>query len=290
MTSDPHLLISLSLPNVSERIRPAGQVPGVPLFKWRLQWWFLGVCDPCHQQSWLDSLHTLVAERKWIWRPQEALRLKTVLLLLLFSSNWNLRRGCWKQSFGSTLIESISEALLGSQELCLFVSIRSSFTEGFQHPSGSSLHRINPRPARSIHLSPEPHLRSELTAVVLLTGTFYFSDTLISKLRLQEQCGMPELTLWATFSWLHSHPCLTVSSLTLNWNLTSVILWLSTFLLHLFIFFLPAILLIQALSVHLCPIQPAFWRCRTQKLSASEQQQWSLGKFLKYLREISIPS
>lgn len=88
------------------------------------------------------------------------------------------------------------------------MSIRSSFTEGLQHPFGSGLHRINPNPARSIHLSPEPILGSALTAAALFTGTFCFSDTLNSEPRLQEHCGMPELTLWATLSWLHKPPLL----------------------------------------------------------------------------------
>ena len=116
--------------------------------------------------------------------------------------------------------------------LPLSVSIRSSFNEGFWIPSGSDQHRIDPRPATSTHLSPEPLFRSELTSAVRLSGSFCFSDSLNSELRLQELWGIPELPSLSYISCLlHGSPCLVLSSLTIHWNLTSVIHWLFTFLL-----------------------------------------------------------
>lgn len=216
MTSDPNLFISLSPLYVTVRIRPDGPVLRALLFKWRSQWWFLGVYNPCHQQpcradyadgSNLKVAGSLVSKARGIFFLQT--EFKEGLLERVSNVEYfcNIKIKFWTPSW-----------LPGA--LPVSVCIRSSFTKVFWIPSGSDQQKTGPCPAKSENLSPELLFRSEFTSAVQPPRSFCFCDSLNSEPRLQELWSIPEL---ASLSYvpclLHSSPWLFLSSLTLESDL-----------------------------------------------------------------------
>lgn len=222
MTSDPNLFISLSPPYVTVRIRPDGQVLRAVLFKWRSQWWFLGVYNPCHQQPCRAdySLQTLMAQ---IWKLLEALCLKPVVFFFFFLQmefrERLLERVRDVEYFCNIKIKFQASAWLPGA-LPISVCIRSSFTKVFWIPSGSNQQKTGPCPAKSKNLSPELLFRSEFTSAVRPPRSFCFCDSLNSEPRLQELWSIPELASLSYIPFLlHSSLCLFLSSLTLESDL-----------------------------------------------------------------------